>query len=327
MSPKNKKGSLDIDNREAKKTVVQRFMTPDAETSKPAGQVPELVEQQPEVMPFLKSKETDGSQSDKIEEALLERARKPLDESIANAKSNPFVQAKPKNLASKPEELVVVEVTEVEPVKRDIASKPGEIVVVEVTELETTNVGRDKITEKVEGVEEVEDVSEYEAEFSLESVLVKSQDKFDKLMKENNELTDEDKANVESTLNGAVVKKVVKRAYDYDDEGISDYVDTLEKDDEKSKYYFKNSLEEIVVEEVAAILKRAPDMCKCEKCFADICAVALNSLAPRYVTTAMGELHSRISMLNFYKQIEISTEVFNAVDIARKNPRHTVPRA
>ena len=325
MSPKNKKASLDIDKREAKKTAVQRFMTSDDETStsKHVEQNPELTEQQPEAMKSLNPKEIDESQSNKVEAAPtpLERVEKPLDESIASAKTNPFVQAKPKSIASKPEELVVVKVTEVEPVERDIASKPGEIVVAEVAELEMTYVGR---------VEEVEDVSEYEVDFSLENVLVEAQDKIGNFSKESdgqNDRPNEDKGNLENTGNGAVVKKVVKRAYDYDDEGISDYVETLEKDDEKAKYYFKNSLEEIVVEEVAAILKRAPDMCKCEKCFADICAVALNSLEPRYVTTAMGELHSRISMLNFQKQIEISTEVFNAVDIAKKNPRHTVPRA
>ena len=64
------------------------------------------------------------------------------------------------------------------------------------------------------------------------------------------------------------------------------------------------------------------DMCKCERCFADICAKTLNVLEPRYVTTAMDEIYDRVAMSDLEKQMRLSDEVFNAIEIVKNNPSH-----
>ena len=92
---------------------------------------------------------------------------------------------------------------------------------------------------------------------------------------------------------------------------------------EMNKFQIKNIIEEIVVEETAAILKKMTNMCKCEKCFNDICAIVLNSISSQYVTTHEGELFQKAAIiLNAESATKISIEIFKAIDIVKHNPNH-----
>jgi len=87
------------------------------------------------------------------------------------------------------------------------------------------------------------------------------------------------------------------------------------------KYYFYNTLEDTAIGEIEATILHI-DMCKCDKCFSDICSIVLNSLKPHYVTTTMGGLLDRAALLNVDVLSRISVEIFKAVDIVKKNPSH-----
>jgi len=81
-------------------------------------------------------------------------------------------------------------------------------------------------------------------------------------------------------------------------------------------------MEEAVQEEVLAIIKNST-MCKCEKCYNDVCALVLNSMKPQYVTTQEGRLIKKAStLLSLDALTKLSTEIFDAINIVRNNPAH-----
>lgn len=100
-------------------------------------------------------------------------------------------------------------------------------------------------------------------------------------------------------------------------------IDDIDDKGALENYFFKNTTEIIIVEEVATTLKHTSDICKCGKCFHDICAIALNSVPSHYVTTERGELLQKATnLLNIENLTRISTEIFKAIDIVRNHPSH-----
>jgi len=88
-------------------------------------------------------------------------------------------------------------------------------------------------------------------------------------------------------------------------------------------YFFKNTMERVVIEEVATTMKHTANICKCGKCFYDICAIALNNIPSHYATTEQGELMQKAhTILNIENLSKISTEIFKAIDIVRNYPSH-----
>ena len=89
------------------------------------------------------------------------------------------------------------------------------------------------------------------------------------------------------------------------------------------RFLFKNTMEETVLTEVTMALKHKSDMCKCEKCRCDICAIVLNSLPQSYATTEQGTLMGKARvLLNYEARNKISSEIFKAIDIVKNNPMH-----
>ncbi|GHV14023.1 hypothetical protein FACS1894219_09600 [Clostridia bacterium] len=82
----------------------------------------------------------------------------------------------------------------------------------------------------------------------------------------------------------------------------------------------KNAIVETVFEEVSAYLKNTAGICKCKKCFFDICAIVLNKLPPRYVTSSEGELFGKLS--NISNMPKLSVEIFRAIDLVKGKPGH-----
>ncbi len=64
------------------------------------------------------------------------------------------------------------------------------------------------------------------------------------------------------------------------------------------------------------------DACKCEICFADACALALNELHPKYVTTKKGALLTEITSTKVANRADVTVEVTKAVIKVMNNPRH-----
>lgn len=65
------------------------------------------------------------------------------------------------------------------------------------------------------------------------------------------------------------------------------------------------------------------ECCICENCLDDVRALALNKLAPKYVSTTKGEVLSR---LNSEKEkqysIDINIAVLGALEFVSDHPRH-----
>jgi competence protein ComFB len=85
------------------------------------------------------------------------------------------------------------------------------------------------------------------------------------------------------------------------------------------------NLTEILVEQVMEKqLTKRTDICSCPACQADIMAIALNNLPPRYVNSDKGEILVRTGILNTQLATDLLVEVSKAIEHVKKNPRHKV---
>lgn len=82
-----------------------------------------------------------------------------------------------------------------------------------------------------------------------------------------------------------------------------------------------NINEEFVKQCVAKTMKDL-GACDCETCFANACALALNELHPKYVTTKRGALLTEITSSKVTNQADITVEATKAVMKVMKNPHH-----
>ncbi|MEL4106096.1 late competence development ComFB family protein [Oscillospiraceae bacterium WX1] len=64
------------------------------------------------------------------------------------------------------------------------------------------------------------------------------------------------------------------------------------------------------------------DVCRCPVCFADACALALNELRPKYVTTKKGALLTGITTTKVSNHTDIMVEATKAILKVAQNPRH-----
>ncbi|MCL1828602.1 MAG: late competence development ComFB family protein [Oscillospiraceae bacterium] len=83
----------------------------------------------------------------------------------------------------------------------------------------------------------------------------------------------------------------------------------------------RNVSEELVDMYLSSCIKKT-DMCKCERCKADIRAFALNSFPPHYVVTDFGEAMTKVLSLSVQFQADIITAIMKGIVIVRDNPRH-----
>ena len=89
------------------------------------------------------------------------------------------------------------------------------------------------------------------------------------------------------------------------------------------KYVFANALEEVVFENVRSAIARDGEMCKCAKCYYDVCAVALNSLgASKYVTSSQGSLMSKAAVSGMRESGIMSVEIIKAINLVKCSPNH-----
>ena len=89
----------------------------------------------------------------------------------------------------------------------------------------------------------------------------------------------------------------------------------------KDKYVLMNVTEELVKKQVSEVMKHT-DMCQCEKCFLDTCAIVLNSLKAHYVTTRKGELLTRLTASELQNKTDMAFSVLSAIRRVKNSPNH-----
>ena len=91
--------------------------------------------------------------------------------------------------------------------------------------------------------------------------------------------------------------------------------------DESSNYVVVNAYEELVKQSVLMMIDYM-DMCACEKCVSDACALVLNQLPPLYVTTRKGELITQVNQTMRDQHIDLTVKVVHALQMVNESPRH-----
>lgn len=82
-----------------------------------------------------------------------------------------------------------------------------------------------------------------------------------------------------------------------------------------------NIMEKIVKQKLDEMLKNV-ECCKCDKCYADMLALALNMCKPKYVSTQKGELMVKLDETKAQNAVDISSAVWKAIQIVKANPKH-----
>ena len=82
-----------------------------------------------------------------------------------------------------------------------------------------------------------------------------------------------------------------------------------------------NVTEQIVEKRMQEILPTI-DCCKCEKCYLDMLAIALNYLKPQYVNTEKGQLIKLAENTSMQKTVDIDIACVKAIDIVSRSPQH-----
>ncbi len=85
----------------------------------------------------------------------------------------------------------------------------------------------------------------------------------------------------------------------------------------------KNYMEDLVVNQLEDIMQKNNCKCFCERCKADITALALNNLPTKYVATEKGVCYAKLSSYENQCLIDIVAAITNAIKIVEKHPRHT----
>ena len=82
-----------------------------------------------------------------------------------------------------------------------------------------------------------------------------------------------------------------------------------------------NIIEEFVKLQVKSMAKEL-GACDCQACYLNACAIALNSLPPKYVTTTKGALFSKLDETEMNHQAGVTVAVTKAIMHVMENQRH-----
>lgn len=85
----------------------------------------------------------------------------------------------------------------------------------------------------------------------------------------------------------------------------------------------RNLMEELVNDRLDEYMQSLSNCC-CDYCRADIMALSLNNLQPKYVVTVNGEVYTRYDSVKVQAQADVITSILSAITIINKNPRHDV---
>ncbi|NLW79121.1 MAG: late competence development ComFB family protein [Ruminococcaceae bacterium] len=95
-----------------------------------------------------------------------------------------------------------------------------------------------------------------------------------------------------------------------------------EPNDNQGKYHLINANEELVKENVRKFMAKTPDMCQCEKCFLDVCAIVFNKGYARFATTTEGGLMARVPDMNLANHAGLVVAITEGIELVKRSPQH-----
>ena len=96
--------------------------------------------------------------------------------------------------------------------------------------------------------------------------------------------------------------------------------DSLKEND--SGYKLVNYAEDWVWDALWDIKKQRPDICFCDICRYDMATFALNKIKPSYALSDLGNIHTKIKIMESQYRMDLLMVVVNAVERISHNPRH-----
>ena len=88
------------------------------------------------------------------------------------------------------------------------------------------------------------------------------------------------------------------------------------------RFQLINAYDEIVRMSVREVMDKT-DMCQCERCYLDACAIIFNRGYSHYVNTREGELLKKIPDMNLGNRVEMMVQVMQALKLVRDFPHHS----
>lgn len=89
-----------------------------------------------------------------------------------------------------------------------------------------------------------------------------------------------------------------------------------------TEYVLINIYEDMVMEQVNHMSEHM-EMCTCNKCLSDVCALVLNQLSPHYVTSRKGELMASLGTIKESdNRMNLTVKVMHALHLVKESPRH-----
>jgi len=82
-----------------------------------------------------------------------------------------------------------------------------------------------------------------------------------------------------------------------------------------------NAYDDIVRMAVKEVMDNT-DMCRCERCFLDACAIVFNRGYTHFVNTKEGELLKKIPDMNLGNRVEMMVHVMQALKMVKNFPHH-----
>ena len=89
-----------------------------------------------------------------------------------------------------------------------------------------------------------------------------------------------------------------------------------------NNYSIHNYTETLVDGGVKSLWKRTDGICKCERCFFDTKALALNNLPSKYVLTISGEAYAKVDGMMNQNQVDIMAVVTKASLVVNQKYSH-----
>lgn len=83
----------------------------------------------------------------------------------------------------------------------------------------------------------------------------------------------------------------------------------------------QNVMETLVEEHLDKFMANS-NMCTCEYCRADVKALALNKLPPRYASRLEGNLITRVDNMRSQASTDVIAAIIEAINTVGSNPRH-----
>ena len=86
-------------------------------------------------------------------------------------------------------------------------------------------------------------------------------------------------------------------------------------------YQLINAYDELVQAAVREAMAKN-DMCQCERCYLDICAIVFNQGYTHFVNTREGQLLKKIPDMNLGNHVEMMVQVLHALRLVKDFPHH-----